>query len=124
VCECFDSDEQPAADADVAPVTYASGKYKAVTFRWVFSHRLRAALTGMADNSRHASAWAASVYAKASARGWDHPPAIRILSPAWLRIIWRAWTDRKPYGPRTWLAMAAPKSCSKRWWVDAGCLRV
>lgn len=99
VRERFDSDEHLAAEAGVAPVTYASGKSKAVTFRWACNHRLRAALTCLADNSRHASAWAASVYAKAKARGCDHPHAIRILSRAWLRVIWRAWTDRKPYDP-------------------------
>ena len=57
------------------------------------------ALTCLADNSRHASAWAAHVYAKAKARGCDHPHAIRILARAWLRVIWRAWIDRKPYDP-------------------------
>ena len=31
----------------------------------------------------------ASVYAAASARGCDHPHAIRILARAWLRVIWR-----------------------------------
>jgi transposase len=99
VRERFDSDEHLAAEAGVAPVTYASGKSKAVTFRWACNHRLRKALTCMADNSRHANAWAAGVYAKAKARGCDHPHAIRILSRAWLRVIWRAWTDRKPYDP-------------------------
>jgi len=99
VRERFDSDEHLAAEAGVAPVTYASGKSKAVTLRWACKHRLRAALTCLADNSRHANAWAASVYAKAKARGCDHPHAIRILARAWLRVIWRAWTDRKPYDP-------------------------
>ena len=99
VRERFDSDEHLAAEAGVAPVTYASGKSKAVTFRWACNHRLRAALTCMADNSRHANTWAASVYAKARARGCDHPLAIRILSRAWLRVIWRAWVDRNPYDP-------------------------
>jgi transposase len=99
VRERFDSDEHLAAEAGVAPVTYASGKTKAVTFRWACNHRLRAALTCLADNSRHANAWAASVYAKARARGCDHPHAVRVLSRAWLRVIWRAWTDRKPYDP-------------------------
>jgi transposase len=80
-------------------VTYASGKSKAVTFRWACNHRLRAALTCLADNSRHANAWAAHVYAKARARGCDHPHAVRILARAWLRVIWRAWIDRKPYDP-------------------------
>jgi transposase len=99
VRERFVSDEHLAAEAGVAPVTYESGKSKAVTFRWACNHRLRAALTCMADNSRHANAWAASVYAKAKARGCDHPHAVRILARAWLRVIWRAWTDRKPYDP-------------------------
>ena len=26
--------------------------------------------------------------------------AIRILARAWLRVIWRAWSDRKPYDPQ------------------------
>jgi transposase len=99
VRERFLSDEHLAAEAGVAPVTYESGKSKAVVFRWACNHRLRAALTCLADNSRHANAWAAHVYAKAKARGCDHPHAIRILARAWLRVIWRAWTDRKTYDP-------------------------
>ena len=99
VRERFDSDEHLAAEAGVAPVTYASGKHKAVVFRWACNHRLRRALTTLADNSRHANAWAAAIYARARGRGCDHPHAIRILSRAWLRVIWRAWTDHTPYDP-------------------------
>ncbi|HSD59292.1 MAG TPA: IS110 family transposase [Burkholderiales bacterium] len=99
VRERFDSDEQLAAEAGVAPLTYQSGKAKAVTFRWACNHRLRAALTCLADNSRHASPWAAQLYAQARARGCDHPHAVRILARAWLRVLWRAWIDRKPYDP-------------------------
>ena len=97
VRERFDDVERLAAEAGVTPVTYESGKSKAVTFRWACNHRLRAALTCLADNSRHASAWAAAVYQKARARGCDHPHAVRILARAWLRVIWRAWKDRQPY---------------------------
>lgn len=99
VRERFPSDALLAAEAGVCPVTYESGKSRAVTFRWACNHRLRQALTCLADNSRHASAWAANIYAKARGRGCDHPHAIRILSRAWLRVLWRAWTDRKPYDP-------------------------
>lgn len=99
VRERFDSDEHLAGEAGVTPVTYASGKSKAVAFRWACNHRLRAALTCLADNSRHASSWAASVYSSARSRGCDHPHAIRILARAWLRVIWRAWHDRKRYDP-------------------------
>jgi transposase len=99
VRERFDSDARLAAEAGVAPVTYASGKSKAVTFRWACNHRLRTAITCLADNSRHASTWAATVYANARTRGCDHPHAVRILARAWVRVIWRAWIDRKPYDP-------------------------
>lgn len=97
VRERFDCVEQLAAEAGVTPVTYQSGKSKAVAFRWACNHRLRAALTCLADNSRHASDWAADIYQRARARGCDHPHAIRILARAWLRVIWRAWIDRQPY---------------------------
>jgi transposase len=97
VRERFDDVERLAAEAGVTPVTYQSGKSKAVGFRWACNHRLRAALTCMADNSRHANAWAAHLYDNARARGCDHPHAIRILARAWLRVIWRAWQDRQPY---------------------------
>ena len=97
VRERFDDVERLAAEAGVAPVTYQSGKSKAVAFRWACNHRLRFALTCLADNSRHASAWAAAVYERARARGCDHPHAVRILARAWLRVIWRAWKERQPY---------------------------
>jgi transposase len=93
----FPTAEQLAAEGGVAPVTHASGKHHGVTFRWACNKRLRQALTTFADNSRHASAWAAAVYAHARARGCDHPHAIRILARAWVRILWRCWQDRRPY---------------------------
>ena len=104
VRERFDSDEHLAAEAGVAPVTYQSGKVRAVAFRWACNHHLRVALTCMADNSRHASAWAADVYGRAKARGCDHPHAIRILARAWLRLIWRAWLECKPHDPERHLS--------------------
>jgi transposase len=99
VRERFPNEEQLAAEAGVAPVTYQSGKHRAVTFRWACNHRLRRALTCFADLSRHGNAWAATVYHRARARGCDHPHAIRILARAWVRIMWRAWTNRILYDP-------------------------
>lgn len=100
VRERFSTFDQLAAEAGAVPVTYQSGKTRSVTFRWACNHRLRQAITCLADNSRHANAWAHGVYAAARARGCQHPHAIRILARAWLRVIWRAWTDRKPYDPK------------------------
>jgi transposase len=93
----FPTADQLTAEAGAAPVTRASGKHHAVVFRWACNKRLRRAVTTLADNSRHASPWAAAVYARARARGCDHPHAIRILARAWLRVIWRCWQDRQPY---------------------------
>ena len=95
----FAHPDQLAAEAGVAPVTYESGKHRGVGYRWACNKRLRRALTCFADNSRHASPWAAHVYRHARERGCDHPHAIRILARAWLRVLWRCWQDRKPYDP-------------------------
>jgi transposase len=99
VRERFPSLDQLASEAGAVPVTYQSGKTRSVAFRWACNHRLRKAVTCLADNSRHANAWARGIYTAARGRGCDHPHAIRILARAWLRVIWRAWTDRKPYDP-------------------------
>lgn len=93
----FPTDAQLAAEGGLAPVTHASGQHQAVAFRWACNKRLRRALTTFADNSRHASRWAAGVYHRARARGCRHPHAIRILARAWARILWRCWQDRTPY---------------------------
>jgi transposase len=96
----FPSDALLAAEAGLAPLTYESGKSRAVGFRWACNHRLRRALTCFADNSRRASNWAEATYQRARKRGCDHPHAIRILGRAWLRVLWRAWTNRTPYDPQ------------------------
>lgn len=93
----FASDAHLAAEAGVAPVTRQSGKHRAVSFRWACNKRLRNGLTCWADNSRHASPWAARVYSDARSRGCDHPHAVRILARAWTRILWRCWQDSQPY---------------------------
>lgn len=95
----YPSEAQLAAEAGAAPLTQASGRSHAVTFRYACNKRLRRALTTFADNSRHQSAWAADIYARARARGCRHPHAIRILTRAWTRILWRCWTDQTPYDP-------------------------
>jgi transposase len=99
VRERFPNADLLAAEAGAVPVTYQSGKTRSVAFRWACNHRLRQAITCLADNSRHANAWARSIYQAARARGCDHTHAIRILARAWLRVIWRAWTNRMPYDP-------------------------
>jgi transposase len=87
------------AIAGQAPVAVQSGKKKVACFRWACNKNLRAAVSVLADTSRHHNPWAADIYHRARARGHDHPHAIRILGRAWLRVIWRLWHDRTPYDP-------------------------
>ena len=85
------------ADAGMCPVAVESGRSATAVFRWACNKRLRDAVAVLADASRHHNPWAADLYARARARGKDHPHAIRILGRAWLAIIWRLWQDRATY---------------------------
>jgi transposase len=96
----FPDEESLAALSGVAPVTKASGKYHAVGFRWAADKKLRNALIDFADDSRHASPWAAQIYTDAVTRGKRHPHAVRILARAWVRVIWRCWQDHTTYDPK------------------------
>jgi transposase len=108
VRERFPSPDALAMEAGVAPVTKQSGKSRSVVFRRACNRRLRAAVTCFADNSRHASDWAADVYRRARARGCDHPHAVRVLARAWIRVLWKAWQDRRAYDANTHRAAATP----------------
>jgi transposase len=91
--------EHATAECGAAPVTKASGKSKAVTFRWAANAKARNALATFASNSRHSSPWAAKVYADARRRGKHHPHAVRILARAWLRVMWACWHNDTIYDP-------------------------
>ena len=95
----FPDEESLAALAGVAPVTRASGKMTSVGFRWAADKKLRNAIIDFADDSRHASPWAAKIYNDAIGRGKRHPHAVRILARAWIRVIWRCWQDGVAYDP-------------------------
>ena len=97
--EAYDGPEAVAALSGMAPVTRRSGKHTAVGFRWACNTRFRNAMATFADNSRHASPWAATVYAEAIRRGADHPHAVRILARAWIRVIYRCWINGVAYDP-------------------------
>lgn len=105
--QAYAGPDSVAALAGVTPVTRESGKHRAVHFRWACNKRFRKAMTTFADNSRHASPWAAKVYNDARAAGKDHPHATRILARAWIRVIWPCWINGVPYDPALHGAAAA-----------------
>jgi transposase len=88
-----------AADAGQAAVAIESGKRKKAAFRWACNKRLRDAFDTLADSTRHWHPWAQDHYARAIARGHDHPRAIRTLGRAWCRVVWQCWQNRTPYDP-------------------------
>lgn len=92
--------EHACAEVGAAPVTRQSGKGRAVNFRWAANARARQALSIFADNSRHASPWAAELYRAARARGKRHPHAVRVVMRAWMRVLWACWHSGVPYDPR------------------------
>jgi transposase len=96
----FPTADSLACLAGVAPSTRESGKARVVTFRWAVDKQLRDAICDFAGDSRHTNPWAADLYAKARARGHDHPHAVRILARAWLDIIWKCWTTKTAYAPQ------------------------
>jgi transposase len=97
--EAYDGPEAVAALSGMAPVTRRSGRHLAVGFRWACNSRFRNAIATFADNSRHASPWAADIYARAIERGFDHPHAVRVLARSWIRVIFRCWQDGVAYDP-------------------------
>jgi transposase len=96
----FPTADSLACLAGVAPSTRESGKTRVVAFRWAVDKQLRDAICDFAGDSRHTNAWAANLYARARARGHDHPHAVRILARAWVDIIWKCWTTNTAYDPQ------------------------
>ena len=103
----FPDPQALAALAGAAPVTRQSGTHLSHAFRWAVSRQLRDAVCDFANDSRHASAWAAALYDDARARGKDHPHAVRILARAWIYVIWRCWQAGTAYDPAKHNALQA-----------------
>jgi transposase len=103
----FPSPAALAALAGAAPSTRSSGKHRAVTFRWACDKKLRAALVDFAQDTPRANAWAERLYRAHRRQGKTHPHAARILTRAWIGVIWRCWQDRVPYDPARHRALQA-----------------
>jgi transposase len=95
----FASAEQLTAEGGMAPITRASGKHHAVSFRWACNMRLRSALALLADTTRRTMLWAGAIYQRARDRGHEHAHAIRILGRAWCRVLWTCWQNHEAYDP-------------------------
>ena len=81
------------------PSTRASGQHRVVTFRWTCDKKLRDALVDFAQDSVRASPWADQLYRRHRQAHKTHPHAARIVTRAWIGVIWRCWQDHQPYTP-------------------------
>ena len=98
--QAYEHPDSVAALAGVTPVTKALRQAPVRrTSGGPATSGSASAITTFADNSRHASPWAAQIYAGAIAGGKDHPHAVRVLARAWIRVIYRCWLDGVPYDP-------------------------
>jgi transposase len=95
----FPDPESLCCLAGVAPSTRASGRHRAVTFRFSSDKKLRDAICDFAGDSWRGNTWAEHRYRDLRAAGKSHPHAERILARSWTHIIWRCWQDRTPYDP-------------------------
>jgi transposase len=95
----FPDAESLSCLAGVAPSTRASGRHRAVTFRFSSDKKLRDALCDFAGDSWRGNTWAEQRYRQLRADGKSHPHAERILARSWAHIIWRCWQDHTPYDP-------------------------
>jgi transposase len=95
----FPDPESLSCLAGVAPSTRASGRHRAVTFRFSSDKKLRDALCDFAGDSWRGNTWAETRYRQLRADGKSHPHAERILARSWAHIIWRCWQDHTPYNP-------------------------
>ena len=88
----------------VAPVTRQSGGKRNVSRRRHGGLFLRQSFHEYARESVRHSTWAKAYYEQQRAKGCPHHVAVRSLAFKWQRVIWRCWSDRKPYCEQTYLA--------------------
>jgi transposase len=81
----------------IAPVTKKSGKSCLVHRRLACSNFIRQTFHEFAALSIRYSTWAHAYYDQMRGRGLHHPAAARALAFKWIRVMFRCWSDQKPY---------------------------
>jgi hypothetical protein len=95
--ERFPAPADVQALAGTCPVTIRSGKKKKIKFRRACDRDFRRIAQQFAVASVQESAWAATYWSEARARGLSKTHAYRCLANRWLAIIWKLWQTRQSY---------------------------
>ena len=115
--ERFESAQNLATFAGIAPVEESSGKMKWVHWRWSCPKFIRQTFHEWAACSIRICGWAREHYDSQRNKKKGHHAAVRSVAFKWIRIFFRCWRDRMPYCEETYLkarasaqAKSAPKS--------------
>lgn len=99
----YQSPDEIAKYAGIAPVLERSGKKSWVHWRYACPKFLRQTFVEWAGESVRHSFWANAYYNQQKAKGKPHQSIVRCLAFKWIRIAFRCWKDRKPYDESTYL---------------------
>jgi transposase len=108
----FDSAQAISSYSGIAPVTERSGKSEWVHRRWAAPAFIRQSFHEWAGETIRHSIWARAFYAEARERGMGHHQAVRALAFKWIRILYRCWSERKPYDELHYLSMLKKRGSS------------
>lgn len=100
----FDSAQNLAMFAGIAPVRESSGKQDWVHWRWSCPKFIRQTFHEWAACSLRSCDWARQHYDAQRDKKKGHHAAVRSVAFKWIRIFFRCWRDRKPYCEATYLA--------------------
>jgi len=108
----WDSAADLQCHSGTAPVTKKSGKSCLVHRRLACPNFVRQTFHEFAAQSIRYSTWARAYYDQMRRRGLHHPAATRALAFKWIRIIFRCWSDQKPYDEQVHLESLRAKQSS------------
>lgn len=110
--ERFESADEVARYAGVAPVMERSGQSCWIRWRYFCPKFLRQSFHEYAGESIKHSFWARAYYAEQKAKGKSHQAAVRALAFKWIRIIFRCWHTRTEYNEVKYLENLRKKGSS------------
>jgi len=99
----FQSAQDLASFAGIAPVTESSGQSSWVHWRWSCPKFIRQTFHEWAACSARLPGWAHDHYQAQRTRGKGHHAAVRSVAFKWLGILYRCWKDHTPYSEQRYL---------------------
>ena len=110
--EKYESADEVARFAGVAPVTERSGESCWIRWRYFCPKFLRQSFVEYAGESTKHSFWARAYYQQQRAKGKSRQAAVRALAFKWIRIIYRCWQTRTEYNEVKYLEGLRKKGSS------------